>query len=341
MARLVVIGVIAFALGEPILLAGPPEMGQRALAAVIVFILAAGVVLAAASSAGTFRHTLQAGGKASLSMVPVKIVLAILLLAGVLAVGLGVPGLNYEGSGRLEIKVEPGGAGSGRKSESSSKSEGKSSQGEKGKQGERKQGQSGKGERSGRQSSGRGSSAKSPAQWIFSLFAGLGKLLMIPLILFTVGFMLYMLVKLWPVLKGLRGGIGERFRRWLEKLRAMMRRRKRADSVREEMVDPLVLMAGIPGLEPREAIIAAYGCFVVFLQGLGYKRIERLTPYEYLSGMPEQFDYLDKPAHSLTELYVLTAYGVGEPTQRDGQDAVDSLFRISRLIEEKKVKSND
>ncbi|MCP5052823.1 MAG: hypothetical protein GY940_36985, partial [bacterium] len=110
--RLSVMAVIAFALGEPVLLSGPPEAGERALAAVIVFLLAAGVVLAAGSAAGTYRHSIDSGGKASLNIVPAKIVIAILLLVMVLAAGLTVPGIKYRGSGERQADKYSNASGS-------------------------------------------------------------------------------------------------------------------------------------------------------------------------------------------------------------------------------------
>ncbi|MCP5047129.1 MAG: hypothetical protein GY940_08145, partial [bacterium] len=216
-ARLAVMAVIAFALGEPVLLAGPPEVGQRALAAVIVFLLSTGIVLAASSAAGTFRHTIQSGGKASLGMVPVKICIAIVLLAALLAVGLSVPGIKYQGSGRLKPPPELGGSGSihgSEKNPNMSDSSGKQQQSD-----TQQQQQSGKGGEGKSKGSGDQAPGKSPFQWLFNFFGSLGKLLMIPLVLFFIGFVIYALFKLWPALKGWRLGMKNRFGKWLEKLR--------------------------------------------------------------------------------------------------------------------------
>ncbi|UCH92806.1 MAG: hypothetical protein JSV88_21260, partial [Candidatus Aminicenantes bacterium] len=100
-ARLAALAIVAFALGEPILLAGAPEIGMRALVTVMVFLLAAGVVLAAGSAMGTYRHTLKSGGEASLGMVPGRITIALFLVLVILAAGLTMPGIKYKGSGVL------------------------------------------------------------------------------------------------------------------------------------------------------------------------------------------------------------------------------------------------
>ncbi len=107
-ARLALMALAAFALGEPLLLRAPPEIGERALAAVIIFLLATGVVLAAGSGLGLARQALRFGAPPSAALVPSRIGLAAVLTVIMLAVMLAFPGVTFRGSG-----VAPGQADDG------------------------------------------------------------------------------------------------------------------------------------------------------------------------------------------------------------------------------------
>ena len=54
-ARLAGVALVAFALGEPVLLRAAPQTGVRALAAVIVFLFSTGLVMAAGASMDALR----------------------------------------------------------------------------------------------------------------------------------------------------------------------------------------------------------------------------------------------------------------------------------------------
>jgi hypothetical protein len=322
-ARLAVLAVIAFAMGEPLILSGPPEVGQRALAAVIVFMLSTGIVLAAASAAGTFKHTIKSGGNASLSMIPLKIALSVILLGAILAVGVTVPGIKFTGSGRLQPGKHDKVKGSIKGQEDQKGSSGSTKEQ---RTDSRRQGSSKK--------SGQRSPGKSSSEGIFSFFTSLGKLLLIPLVLFFIGFIIYALYKLWPALKGWRPGIRDRLRKWLAKLREMMRIRKRKSTDEAEAhSDPLAAMGTISNLQPREAIITAYSCLLAFLDRAGHKRAPRLTPYEILSSLPDRLNYMSNPARLITDLYVNTVYSTETPSQENGKNAVDAVFKVQHLVE--------
>lgn len=327
-ARLAVLAVFAFALGEPILLAGAPEIGQRALVTVIVYLLSTGIVLAAASAAGTYRHTVKSGGKPSLSMVPLKVILGILLLVAVLAVGAGMPGIQYHGSGEIKARsVEGKGKGQVKGEDSQNEMAEREELKKEIEVDRRKQKQGdGDGEKSGK-------GGKSPAQSIFGLFAGLGKLLFIPVIIFIIGFVIYALFKIWPLLKSMKLGMGDRLRKWLEKLRGLLKPRKAKDSEDiEELPDPSKAMAKINTLQPKEAVITAYGCMLALLERAGYKRQARITPYEYLTGFPTRFAPVFKSARFITDIYVHTVYGAAEPSANHSKEAVQQLFRVQKLL---------
>jgi hypothetical protein len=325
-ARLAVLAVFAFALGEPILLSGSPEIGQRALVTVMVFMLSTGIVLAAASAAGTYHHTVKSGGKPSLSMLPLKVVLGIFLLVAVLAVGLSMPGVEYRGSGKIKAK-SVGKTGKGTVKGKDSQNE--MSDGEELKKELDMDQKRGKGEG---EQSGKGG-GQSPEQSVFNIFAGLGKLLLIPLAIFMIGFILYVLFKIWPFLKGMKLGMGDRFRKWLEKLRAMLKPRKAKDAEEtEELPDPSKAMATIQTLQPKEAVLTAYSCLLALLDRAGHKRVPRLTPYEYLATLPERFQVISKFARFITDLYVHTAYGNAEPSANHSKAAIQHLFKVKELL---------
>jgi hypothetical protein len=331
-ARLAAIAIFTFALGEPFLLAGPPEIGLRALVTVIVFLLAAGVVLAAGSAMSTYRHTLKSGGNASLGMVPGKITIAVFMLFMILAVALTVPGIKYKGSGVLQPQ-QYGKASEKGKGQEESREQAKSEEEDELKK-ELEPVEKDKQSQSSRRGKGGG---QSPAESIFSLFAELGKILLIPVILIFIGIVIFALIKLWPVLKGMRLGIGDRLRKWLDKLRSLFAFRRHKDASEAlHQKDPLAALERIHTFPPRDAILTAYHCLLAFFDKLGHKRLDRLTPYEFLNSLPERLKYLAAPARNLTEVYVSTAYSTYVPTSDDSKRALDALFNLKHLIESQK-----
>ncbi|MEM8931502.1 MAG: hypothetical protein AAGE94_10020, partial [Acidobacteriota bacterium] len=107
--RLVLVGLGLFALGEPFLLTGPPAAGQRALGAMIIFLLAAGCVLAAASAYRGVRRAWGAGAQTSVTGVAGRVVAAAFGLVLVLVVALGMPGVHYQGTGeRQPVRADSG-----------------------------------------------------------------------------------------------------------------------------------------------------------------------------------------------------------------------------------------
>jgi hypothetical protein len=332
-ARLAAVAIFAFALGEPFILAGPPGIGLRALVTVIVFLLAAGVVLAAGSTMSTYRHTLKSGGNASLGMVPGKIAIAFFLLFIILAVALTVPGIKYKGSGILQPQQYGKTTGKDKGQEESRKQAKSEEEDELKKELEpvenKKQSQSS------RRSQGRG---LSPAESIFGIFAQLGKILLIPVILIFIGIVIFTLIKLGPMLKGMRLGIGDRLRKWLAKLRSLFAfRRRRGVSETLPQKDPLAALERIHTFPPRDAILTSYLCLLAFFEKLGHKRLDRLTPYEFLNTLPERLKPLAAPARYLTEVYVSTAYSTNVPTSDDSKKALDALFNLKHLVEARQI----
>jgi hypothetical protein len=338
-ARLVVIAIIAFAVGEPIILSGPPEIGGRALVTVIVFLLASGIVLAAGSAIGTFRHTIISGGDASLSMVPIKITIGVILLVMILAAAITAPGIKYQGSGKLQPTQFKGKGNIQGKEDNRSKRPG--DKGKQQKTSSEKSSERGRKEQQSQSSRQQGSS-ESASHSFFNLFTKLGKLLIIPLILIIAGFVIYALVKLWPNLKTVRFGFMDRLRNLLEKLKGLFRsKREKSKPAAQVKRDPQKILKTIRGLPPREAILTAYDCLLAFFERLGHQRLTRVTPYEFLYSLPERFSYLSGPTIKLTELYVSTAYSQNVPTPSDSQAALEALSKLKHLIEARKQRGKE
>ncbi|MEM7356622.1 MAG: B-box zinc finger protein, partial [Acidobacteriota bacterium] len=100
-ARLAVLVLILFAVGEPFLLAGPPAAAERALAAMIVFLFSTGVVLASAWGLHTYQRVQALGGEAPPAAIAGRPLAGALAMLTVLAVALTLPGIDHRGSGQL------------------------------------------------------------------------------------------------------------------------------------------------------------------------------------------------------------------------------------------------
>jgi len=321
-AKLSALAVLIFALGEPALLAGPPEIGLRAFAAVVVFMLSAGVVLAAASTAGTFRTTLEAGGKPSPAIVPIRIFLAVLLMVVVLSAGLMVPGLNYKGSGNLQPTGQSDGSNkSGSQTNKKPSNQQQDRKGNQGQQGTQRQSQASEPQ------------GRSALQTLFNFFATIGKWLLPVLIILFICFILYALFKILPILKESGAGLKERLRQWLARLRGLLRFSGGEKKVSETLPnDPSYLLAGLSALTPRDTVLTAYKCLSDYLERAGHKRIPRLTASEYLGLLPEHLAYLSVPARRLTELYVGIAYSPRSPETAESQAAQEAINEVRQLL---------
>ena len=264
-ARLAAAGILAFALGEPFLLSGPPIVGERALGAMIVFLLATGVVLAAGSGLGTLRRVRSLRGQASLGTIPGRIAAAGLVMVLLLAVALALPGFEYQGTGVLR----PAAPASGVDSEDSSTFADQDTDGEPAQDNaEQERGSSGDQQRQERQQDTERSSEQArgfskAASSLVGQLAELGKWLRWALILLAA---LLALWGLWQFLSHLNLGSA---RHWLSSVLGQLFRGLQAglawlwrspDKPREvRRIDPFANWRALGMLEPREAVVAAYG----------------------------------------------------------------------------------
>jgi hypothetical protein len=323
-ARLAALALLAFALGEPVLLDTAPQTGVRALAAVVIFLFSTGIVLAAGSSLDSLRRAEWAGGQVSPLLVPGRLALAGGLLVLVLAAALAVPGLRFQGTGRLRPPVAHGEGAEADRGYQQADGAGKLQQRSPG------QDTSGRVSRSQRPAEAQGrrdvrdasSALPGAAAGLIRMLAALGKWLIVPLVLAFVLAGLWALLRLWPQLAGWRSRMAERWRNLLRRFAGFFKRRPRSTA---RTADPLANLEALAGLPPREAVLAAYLRFLDFLESLGSPRPAKSTPYEVLYGLPASLRYLEDPARTLTELYVQAAYAA-EPVEHDaGQRAIVTL----------------
>ena len=322
--RLAALALLGFALGEPVLLDAAPQTGVRALAAVVIFLFSTGIVLAAGSSLDSLRRAEWAGGLVSPLLVPGRLLLAGGLLVLVLAAALAVPGLRFQGTGRLRPPPARGeGAEADRGYQEADRSgklqtrppdEGPSQRGSRSEKAEEAQGK--------RDVRDAASALPGAAAGLIRTLATVGKWLIVPLVLALILAGLWAFARLWPQLAGWRSRLADRWRSLLSRLAGLFKRRPRSPA---RAADPLANLEALALLPPREAVLAAYLRFLDFLESLGSPRPPKDTPYELLHGLPASLRYLEDPARTLTELYVQAAYA-GEPVEHDaGQRALVTL----------------
>lgn len=316
-ARLVAGVLVVIALGEPLILAGPPEVGPWALAAVVVFLFSAALVLAAGSAVGTLRHARRLGGRVAERLVPARVMSAGVLMVVLLAVAMAVPGMTYRGSGQLGPK-----ATTGAPSESGDPGEA--------------EGDVSAEDPTSRQAGDRQDSSTSPdgntlaaASQILAGLTTLGRYLAIPFMIAVVLGGLYALYRLAPLLAKMKlSGFGG----WLARLAAALRgRRKAAGKKRRRGLSAEISLDGLRELPPREAVVTAYARLLPALEAVGHPR-ETRTPDEVLASLPGHLRPLRGALATLTPIYVRAAYGTEDLGEGEREEAVSALVDIRRLL---------
>lgn len=339
-AQLAAIALLIFALTESILLEAVPQTGIKALAAVVIFLFSTGVVLAAGSTLETLRRAERAGADVRPGLVPGRVALAALLLVMVLAAGLAVPGLDYEGTGRLKPPPAPGeGVEENRGNQETLDPGHPSYHIPKSELGVELPGQAGpppppapgqgspeNPERPPNPSQPEPSIAPGPAAELLSLLARIGKLLLIPLVLIFAGAALWGLLRLWPLLAGWRNRASGRWRAFLDRLAGLFSRPRRPSAA---SADPFRSLDALLDLPARDAVLAAYQRYLLLLESLGHERPEKATPYEILTGLPPHLKPLEAPARTLTDLYVLAAYSE-DPVEPEAPERSVGILKAMR-----------
>jgi hypothetical protein len=334
-ARLAAFALLIFAVGEPVLLGATPQTGIRALAAVVVFLFATGIVLAAGSGLDAHRRAEWAGGMVSPGLVPGRVAIAGALLVVVLAAALAVPGLQFQGSGRLRPPMARGEGAEEDRGYQHADQAGKLARlrppDEEALRGpESKRGES----RGDSSSQSRQGTIPGPAASLIRLLTAAGKWLIIPLVLVLALAALWVLSRLWPNLAGWRRRMADRWRGLLNRLAALLGRLRRSARPASRAVDPLANLEGLEGMPSRDAVLAAYHRFLDLLESRGYPRPVKSTPYEVLNALPFDFRSLADPARSLTELYVQAAYS-GEPVEPGAREQAIFILKGMRGLLEK------
>ena len=338
-ARLAAAGLLAFALGEPFLLAGPPAAGERALGAMIAFLLAGGVVLAAGSGLGTLRRVRALGGRASLTMLPGRIATAGGVMVMLAALALTLPGIDVRGTGSLR----PASPGSGAEGGDSGQAKDEGGDSEQPQKAAETQGEASSNDRKA-SSEPPAEQTRGPSRAAASLvgqMAELGKWLRYVVIVLAALFALW---GLWWFLNHLASAsawLSQTMRNLLRQLHASIAGflqqlsiglgrlfRRRVRKQRTPQVDPFADWEVLRRLQPREAIVAAYGRLLAVFELLDHPHRERQTPYEFLASIPGRLKRLSDPAENLTEAYVKTAYSGTSVGEADRQRALDALEEI-------------
>ena len=341
-ARLALPALLGIALSEPILLAGPPEVGTSALASVILFLFAVAMALAAGSALGTARHVRAVGGRVGESLLVRRLALSGGLMAVLLAVALAMPGIRFTGSGTISPEAATGG------SSSTGASEAESGDGEQGdsKQTAKQPDERSRGERSPSREQGESdaadeqSSSKSMAASMVGALQGLGRWLRFPVILAAVLGALWVLWKVGPQLgfaqKSLFGRLAAFFRRFLDLLRGRLRRAPGTAQGRR-LEHPWTDLGALAALPPRAAVLEAYRRFLLACEHHGRPRPADATPDVWLRDLPAALGALRPAARELTELYVDAAYAPPD-VDADGRDT-DLRNTVLRLLEQMRRES--
>jgi hypothetical protein len=267
-------------------------------------------------------------------LVPGRVALAGALLVVVLAAALAVPGLQFQGSGRLRPPTARGGGAEADRGYQQGDQAGRTSrqrppdeQAERGP--DSRQGDP-RGDPSSRD---RTAGFAGPAASLIRLLTAAGKWLIIPLVLVIVLAALWALSRLWPNLANSRGRMAERWRGLLNRLAALLERFSRSARPTSK-ADPLANLEILAGLPSRDAVLGAYHRFLDLLESRGYPRPVKSTPYEVLNTLPFDFRPLADPARSLTELYVQAAYS-GEPVEPGAREQAIFILKGMRGVLEK------
>lgn len=330
-ARLAALGLVVFALLEPALLSGTTEVVRRALGAMVVFLLAAGVVLAASSSVETLRRVRQRRGRVKTTHLSGRVVVAALAMVVLVALMLTLPGIETRGRGeRTGSRATPGlwdmAGDRGPQGHQTKSPDG----GQLAEASERPGPRPGEARDAG---SPAGEQVVAAGEGLLGILGALGRWLRWPAILLAGVVMIVAVVRLWPLLAAWRQGLGEGWRgwwqRWMTRLRRLPGARGSGGTLLE---DPWAGLGALGGQPPRQAVVEAYRRFLLALAVAGFERQERLAPYELVSAVARWRRALEPAAHRLTDLYVAAAFGAGEVPMTDREQALRSLDALRRAL---------
>ncbi|MDA8018458.1 MAG: DUF4129 domain-containing protein [Thermoanaerobaculia bacterium] len=335
--RLTFLGLGIFVVSELLLRRAHPDLAGQALAAIVSFLLSAGVLLGAASVAAQQRRLARLHASASWTLVTGRVVAALGLTVLVVALVLQIPATHLQGTGELEAlpgETPTEAGGSVQKDTEQDRDDGAAAAGEgDGRSAEATTGSNPEG----------GGQPKS-----FDLVAALTRagswlrwpLTAIVLIVIAaavvrwlrrqerpgraVGRMLRKLssrlaaacTRIWRMLDLLRGRAG--------------RRPSDRDGHRPDLSRAI---AALRDQDPGPAVIGAYAALQAALTDLGYARPAEATALEYTASIPGVLSRLRPAADRLTRLYLLAAYSSGRLAEAQRKQALDSLEELRLAIQ--------
>jgi len=321
-AGLGILALVVFAIGEPFMLNAPPDVAIQAIVTIIGFLLSTALALSAASTTSQARRAFRAGGDVALRVMPLRIAAAAVVLLVLLSVALTIPGVQYSGSGRLQLAPDetlqqrnlrlgsdptagmignelvdglPWGWLSGFQSLTTS--------------------------------SGQGRAAMTVVKLMQYAGAVIAALIVIGLIAFAI-----------QQRSDLLGKLGPTFNRWLVWLRARFGARVKGWKLRATAartganIDPFADLDALGTRPAREAVVEAYLRSTVLLERLGHPRPPAATPYDLLATLPSGLSFLAAPLTDITGLYVLAAYSNQELGAADREGAVATLLAMREKL---------
>ncbi len=331
--RLALPALLIFALGEPLLLSAPPEVGARAALAMVVAYLSAGLLLSAGGALSVFWRVRDRGGRAHPMLIPVRAGVGAALVGVALVMALGAPGVNFEGTGERAIpEVRGGGSlrpgpkseqgdysgggdqpGEGQTGEGGDAGEG-SGEGAGDGAGEGGQGDGGEGSQTD-SSSPRGSTAGAAGQLVGGLAALGQKLFMVlaALVAMAVVFFTFQTLPHW-------GGWASQLAAWLRALRPE----------RPAAAPPRGPPPGPRGGGGSRGRLAIYRRLEALAQARGCERPERWTASEFAARLPAPLRPATAEIRELTALYNRAAYAPGAVGEADRARGVEALRQAVR-----------
>ena len=313
-----ILALAAFAIGEPFMLNAPPDVAIQAILAIIVYLLATGLVLAAASTTSQARRAFRAGGDVALRVVPTRIGVAAIVVLVLMAISLSVPGVRYSGTGRIQLAPDE----LLRQRRFSLGSDPTA-------------GMLGNdvidglpwGWLSGFESLTTTSGQARVAMTIVKYLQYAGALLLVVAVIAVIAFAVQqrtdVLGKLGPTITYYLGWLRKKF---ASKVPDWAKRSGDARSGR--IIDPFADLDGLGARPAREAVVEAYLRSTVLLERLGHPRPPAATPYDLLGTLPDRLSSLSDPLADITGLYVRAAYSDQEMVAADRAGAVATLIAM-------------
>lgn len=335
--RLVIVGLAIFAFCEPVLLAGHGSAAGRALGAMVVFLLASALLSAAANCWGYLRRVRELGGEVEVGVVAQRLGAAFGLMAVLLLLALGTPGLQLQGRGELvpvgpdgpSIELESGDRAGDRGSESEPPGAEAEAAGD-------SQAESPADGDSATSAEGSGSSAGAMGQML-----SLVHLLRWP---FRALLVLAALWALWQSLPALRLWLRERGGgSWIGRLAAWWaglfagfggRAGRNPDGSKSEPLgDPFAALGELGRVESQAGVLESYARLRLFWRRVGYEPDPSRTPSEVVSSMPVGLRSLREPCARLVAVYSRCAYGDVGAEPEDLRVCVAALEELRQRVE--------